>query len=259
MKRIRGGRGLGDSIYLRPVVEHLIARGDEVTALTDYPDVFAGTGAATEPFTRERCNLLAHYSSRKSRVGSTQWEDVCDCAGVGRLPFRTDWKVRNHTLVERVRTLADGRPLLLVHGGRAPMGRDDGFGKELLPRKEAFGEVLDALGDCFLVQIGQAEQIYPLRCDLSLNGHTTITDLMDLGVACDGAVGQCSYVVPLAEIFDKPLLAVWAARGMQAPAHPYIRQITPTKVLSGAKSTHVVDDWSSERIREAVRAFRAVL
>lgn len=258
MKRIRGGRGLGDSLYLRPIVEKLIADGHQVTALTDYPDVFAGTGALTEPFTRERINVLAHYVGGKQRLGTTQWDDICASAQVV-VPLRTAWTVRNEVLIERLRDLAGGRPLVLVHGGRVPMGRTDGFGQELLPQAEAFYQVLGGLGDCFLVQIGQADQLYALGCDLALNGATSVTDLLDLGRSCDGVVGQCSFAVPLAEVFDRPLLAVWAAKGMQASSHPYVRQITPKKVLSKPSSMFVIDNWRPEQIGEVVHAFRDAL
>lgn len=259
MKRLRGGRGLGDGLYQRPIVEHLIGRGDALTVLTDYPDIFAGTGAATLPFSKDRVDVLAHYSARKGRVGTTQWQDVCDTAQVGRLPFQTQWTVRNRSLVDGLRKFADGKPLILVHGGRVPMGRTDGFGKELLPNADAFDAVLEALRDCFLVQIGQADQIYSLAVDISLNGGTTVADLMDLGSACDGAIGQCSWIVPLAEIFDKPLLAVWAACGMSPGVHPYVQQITPRKILCKPTSRHVVDDWPASRIGEEARAFRVAI
>ncbi len=139
------------------------------------------------------------------------------------------------------------------------MARTDGFGKELLPRADAFNAALGVLVDCFLVQIGQAEQIYPLCCDVALNGNTSVADLLDLGAACDGVVAQCSFAVPLAEVFDKPALFVWAAHGMQYNMHPYVKQITPQKVLSKPTSRFVVDDWLPDKIEEEVRAFRAVL
>ena len=257
--RVRGGSGLGDSIYQRPIVEYLIARGEQVTVCSDWPEVFDGTGATVEPFGRERIDVLAHYTAGKANPHTNQWQDVCASAKISEIALRFDWPVRNRTLIDRLRILADNKPLILVHGGRTPMARTDGFGKELLPRKEAFAAVLGALYDCFLVQIGQAAQVYPLACDLSLNGSTSVSDLLDLGAACDGVVGQCSFAIPLAEVFDKPALFVWAAWGMEATRHQYVRQITPSKILSKASSGYVVDDWSAEDIVQATRAFRSLL
>lgn len=256
MIRIRGGSGLGDAMYVRAVAEYLVSQGHKVEACSNYVDVFAGANVLVTPFRRQRIDRLAHYSTRKGSVGTNQWQDVCDTAGIPRMPLHMDWTVRNAGLVQEVREAAGGKPIVLVHGGRSPMARTDGFGKELLPKVEAFCEVLGELADCFLVQIGRADQIYDLPCDLNLNGATSITDLFDLALSCEAVVGQCSFVIPLAEVFDKPLLIVWAARGMKADMHPYIKQITPQKVLSKSTSMHVVDDWNAERMREAVHAFR---
>jgi len=255
--RIRGGSGLGDSIYLRPIVEHLICNGEIVTVLSDYPGVFIGAAVEVEPFGRERIDVLAHYVAGKNDPTTTQWQDVCRSAGVS-VALRFDWTVQNQPLLESLVTKAAGRPIILVHGGRAPMGRTDGFGAELLPEREAFEAVLGVLAECFLVRVGKAAQLYPLRADVDLNGSTSVSDLLDIASVCEGVVAQCSFAVPLAEVFDKPLLAVWAARGLSAGRHQYIKSITPRKVLSGPKSRFVIDGWPTEKIQEAARAFRNV-
>lgn len=253
--RIRGGAGLGDAIYIRPIAEHFIRAGEKVTVCSGYPDVFLGTGAKVEPFDRFNIQVLAHYVAGKQDTTTNQWQDICKSAGVS-VPLRFDWTVRNPQLLEAIRADAAGRPIILVSGGRAPMGRTDGFGAELLPERSAFEATLAALDDSFLVQVGKAEPLYPLKADVNLNGSTSIPDLFDLASLCDGVVGQCSFVIPLAEAFDKPLLCVWAAHGMQANMHPYIRAITPQKVLSKPSSRFVIDDWPEEKIRAVARSFR---
>lgn len=254
--RVRGGRGLGDSLYVRVVAEHLVKKGQKVTVCADYPGLFEGAGVTVEPFGRNGIDVLAHYTFRKPNPGSTQWEDVCASARIEPIPLRIEWTVKNRGLVDGLRALAGEKPLIIVHGGRRPMGRTDGFGMELLPEKAAFDAVLKALGDCFLVQVGQAEQVYPLGCDVSLNGSTSVTDLLDLAKSCDAVVAQCSFAVPLAEVFDKPAMFVWAAKGLTAGS-PYVRQITPVKVLSKPSSHYVMDNWP--QIGEVVQAFRASL
>lgn len=259
MKRIRGGSGLGDSIYLRPFVEHFERAGEQVQVCSNYPDVFLGTGAEIEPFGRNNINVLAHYTAGKMRPGSTQWQDVCTSAGV-TVPLAFAWERSDQDLVNRVVDAAAGRALILVHGGRTPMDRTDGFGAELLPEQKAFDAALEELADGFLLQVGAGEQRYPLRrCDASLRalGGKSVADLLDVASVCDAVVAQCSFAVPLAEVFDKPLLAVWSSRGLQA-RHPYIRQITPGKVLSKPSSHFVMDDWDAMLIQETARAFRLV-
>lgn len=256
MKAIRCASGLGDSVYLRAICEHFVRAGDRVTALSNYPEIFEGSGCAVEPFRRERVDVVAHYVTGKANPATTQWEDVCRAAGVaGPVPFSISWAVKDPGAVSRLRERAAGRPVVLVQGGRTPMDRTDGFGKELLPDRQAFEAALDAIrGDCYLVAVGKAEPIYRLPADEDLTGRTTVSDLLDLFASCDAVVCQVGYAVPMAEVFDRPLLAVWADSGLKA-RHPYIAQITPAKVLSKPTSVHVVDDWDLDRIRAAARRF----
>lgn len=257
MIRVRGGSGLGDSIYLRPFVEHWIAEGNQVEVCTSFPDVFIGTRAQISPFRRNMVNKVCHYVSGKGRPDTTQWDDLCISGGV-QIPMSMQWKVRNRALVRNIKGMADGRPIVLVHGGREPMGRSDGFARDLMPTWNCFSEVLAGLRDCFLVRIGGGESIYELDCDLDLTGRTSVSDMLDLFRRCDGIVAQCSFAVPAAEVFDKPLLAVWAHRAA-ASSQPYIRTITPFKVLSKPTSRHVMDDWDADKIEEQVHAFRQFL
>lgn len=253
--RIRGGAGLGDAIYIRPIAEHFVRAGEKVTVCSGYPEVFLGSGAAVEPFDRFNIQVLAHYVNGKRDTTTNQWQDICKSAGVS-VPLRFNWQVRNPQLLEAIKTDAAGRPLILVHGGRTPMGRTDGFGAELLPKRDAFTAALAALKGCFLVRVGKGADLYPLPVDVDMNGGTSVSDLLDMATICAGVVGQCSFAIPLAEVFDKPLLVVWAAHGMQSNMHPYIRAITPQKVLSKPTSRFVVDDWPVEKIHEAARTFR---
>lgn len=244
--RIRGGAGLGDAIYIRPIAEYFVRAGNAVTVCSGFSEVFTGSGADVSPFDRFNIDVLAHYVVGKGDPTTNQWQDVCRSAGVEtHLSF--SWQVKNTELVNTLRENAAGRPLVLVSGGRTPMGRSDGFGKELMPDRKGFDAVLAEL-DCYTVRIGKGPTLYQLDVDIDLNGTTSVSDLLDLGVSCDGVVGQCSFVIPLAEVFDKHLLAIWAAHGMQSNMHPYIKRITPHKVLSKKTSTFVIDAWDAKEI-----------
>jgi hypothetical protein len=257
MERIRGGRGLGDAIYLRPIAEHFVRAGTPVSVLSDFDDVFIGSGASVEPFSRTNgANIVAHYVHGKTNPGTTQWQDVCRSARV-EAELRFSWTVRNTDLIDRLTQDAGGRPMILVHGGRAPMGRTDGFGMELLPDRHAFEAALDALSDCYLVQVGKAPQIYALPVSVDLNGTTSVSDLLDVASVCAGVVAQCSFAIPLAEVFEKPLLAIWSARAARSESE-FIRVTTPQKVLSGPRDSFVVDCWPHKHIREVAREFRLI-
>lgn len=257
-KRVRGGSGLGDSIYCRPVAEHFVRAGHRVVVMSNFPDVFTGSGAKVEPFTRLGTNVLAHYTSRKDVIGSNQWQDVCHNAQVGDLPLSFKWEIQNSALVNDLKAMARGKPIIMVNGGRPPMNRTDGYGYEMLPRREAFDAVLAALEGCFTVEVGKGEELYPLTADVDLNGRTSPADLLDIASIASGLVGQCSFMIPLAEALDKPLLCVWAAKGLVSKT-VYIRQCTPEKILSKPSSRWVMDDWAEQRIKDAALLFREAL
>lgn len=255
MKRIRGGRGLGDALYVRPVVEHFVRSGEQVTVCSDYADVFIGSGAEVARFSRTGCDVVAHYTHGKAKLDTNQWQDVCALAGVGELALSFRWEVQHQALVSDIKAMARGRPIVMVNGGRPPMDRADGYGFEMLPRREAFDAVLAALDGCFTVEVGKGTELYPLTADVDLSGLTSPADLLDIASVASGLVGQCSFMIPLAEALDKPLLVVWAAKGLTS-ATEFIRQCTPQKILSKPSSRWVMDDWAIERIQEAARAFR---
>lgn len=260
--RIRGGAGLGDSIYLRVIAMHLLSRGEEVTVCSDYPDVFDGAGVRVLPFTRERIDRLCHYTVGKTNPKTKQFDDMLAAGGItGPVPLRMAWETRDTPLVSRLRGEAAGRPIILVHGGCAPMNRTDSFGRELMPEERGFQIALNSLAEeqnAFLVRIGKGPDLYTLvRTHCDLHDQTSVLDLFDLASMCDGVVAQVSYAVPLAEVFDKPLLAIWARAGTAPGVHMYIRQILPEKILYKPTSHFCWDDWPAEQIQQAARDFRS--
>jgi hypothetical protein len=258
--RVRGNSGIGDAIYTRAVVEFLLRQGDKVTVCSDHPDVYLGLDCKIEPFRRSAVDLHAVYTTRKKFNDTNQWQDVCAVSSLPRdLPLSITWTCRNEALVADLRRGAEGRPLVLVHGGRTPMGRTDGFGRELLPQRRAFEAVLNRMRDCYIVRIGKGADAYPLPVNVDLNGKTSVADILDLGQACDGVVAQCSLAVPLAEAFDKPAMFVWAAAGLQKTSVQFISRIAPAKVLSKSTSAFVLDSWPDAEILAEVDAFRLLL
>ena len=61
-------------------------------------------------------------------------------------------------------------------------------------------------------------------------------------------------MIPMAEVFDRPLLVLWARRGL-ACSNEYINRITPQKILHKPTSRFVIDDAGEGEIREAARGF----
>lgn len=258
MKSIRCGRGLGDSLYLQGVVRHMLANGGlRMRVKSDYPDVFRPLGQRVEvvPFDRKNIDIVAHYSLRKNIDGTTQWQDCCIQAGI-REPaeLRLDWQIVNERLADSI--CASGKPVLVVQLPRTPMGRTDGFGANLLPDCRAIQLLIDGAKDSHtIVQIGAGEPLYRFKgIDIDLANRTSVSEMLDVAAVADRFLGYVSFIVPLAESFHKPGLFVWSARGLR-DGHPYIRRITPAKVLHRPTSRHVLDTAAPDELREALHAF----
>lgn len=257
MKSIRGGMGLGDALYVQAVARHIIkTRGERLKVCTVWPDVFRPLGDAVTiaPFTRIGIDYLAHYSLRKPRTDTRQFQDCCIQAGIeGPVELKLDWTPTS-SIADRLKE--DGRPIVCVQLPRSPMGRTDGFGKEILPDCRVIQKMIDAIkGRALVVQIGAGTPLFNFTgIDIDLANKTTVCELIDVAMAADWFLGYCSFVVPLAESLGKPALIVWSSLGLRA-AHPYVRQITPQKILELPSSKFVMDDWPVSKIMGALNEF----
>lgn len=236
MRSIRAGKGLGDALYLQAVARHL-SRKERLRVCSGWPDVFRNLNVEVVPFTRQ-ADINAHYTLRKWRTDTDQFEDCCIQAGIKEpVDFRIDWEPSKSFVPNRI------KPVVLVLIPRMPMDRADGFARELLPRQEAYQAAVDGLkGLATLVLVGSGHPLYELDgIDVDLTNRTSVSELLDMASQADGFLGYCSFFVPLAESFNKPGLFVWGRAGLKSRT-PYIRQITPTKILHRDSSLYVIDD-----------------
>jgi hypothetical protein len=256
VRTMRGGRGLGDTIYLQSIAAEFVKDGHPICVASDYPEVFTPLGRKVRviAFTRVGITILAHYSMRKGAEGTTQFQDMCLAAGFRRgVDLRLDWKVADQAIVDRVQ--AAGRPVVCVQLPRAPMGRTDGFGAEVLPNCERIQEAIDMIGDrATLVLLGSGRALYNFSgIDIDLTGKTSVSQLLDVASVSAGFVGYPSFFVPLAESFNRRSLIFWSTAGLRS-AQPFISSITPAKVLHKKTSRAILDTASEGEISDAVES-----
>lgn len=257
MISVRGGAGLGDAIYVQGVVRHFVEQGQRIEVCTDWPDVFRPLEGKVRlsPFRRRPVDRVAHYAARRAIRSTTQFVDCCISAGIHeRIPLRLDWMPVNVGLVKRLQS--QDKPVVIVQMPRAPFGRTDGFGSEFLPDCSVIQRAIDLVkGRAYLVQVGHGQALYRFTgIDLDLTNKTSVSDVIDIGYAAQGSLGYCSFIIPLAECFSKPVQLVWSRRGLNSQ-HEVIRQMVPEKMLALPTSRAVVDDCSHEQLEEAMDAF----
>ncbi|HBA32966.1 MAG TPA: hypothetical protein DCZ12_02385 [Gammaproteobacteria bacterium] len=243
MRSIRGGRGLGDAMYVQAVARHLVHKGEKLRVYNDWPDLFLPLGDAvvTRPFSRA-VDITAHYSMRKDCRDTNQFEDCCIQAGLKEpADLMLDWTITDHPFIDSVIKQAKCKPICLVQMYREPMNRKDGFGLELLPDPMRYQAMIDDI-QAFKVLVGGGKPLHPVgNVDLDLTNKTSVCQLMDLAYICDAMFGFCSFMVPMAEQFDKRALFLWSRKGTKSQKR-YIKQITPKKILHKSTSQAVFDD-----------------
>lgn len=253
---IRGGSGLGDSLYVYSVARWLIEQGESVEVCTFFPEIFSQLeGVKVSDFRRQNVNRIAHYVQRKKKKDTDIFEDVCISAGIPReTELRFDWKPVNTQLYRQVRDANGPRIAILLP--RWPMARADGFGRELLPNCEAMQKAVYALRrkGAFTVQVGSGDALFHFRgISLDLANSTSVTDLLDVAAAVDGFFGYCSFFVPLAESLQKPALFMWSRAGLQSNKE-FISTVTLKKILHAETSNAVMDDCDDVQLYKATHA-----
>jgi hypothetical protein len=257
---VRSGKnGLGDGLYLQSVVRYFVQQGYYVEACSRWPELFIPLKDRVKvvPFRRDNVDRIAHYSIRMLNGSPTdQFVDCCMQAEIKEpVELKLDWTITRHHLVDLVKREAKGKPIVLVQLPREPMGREDGFARDLLPKEEAYQQAIRAVSDrALIVQVGKGNPIYELKnVDVDLSDRTSISDLLDLAMTCDAMLGYVSYFVPLAESFDKNLLCVWSRKGLRS-REEYLRRLTPQKIFHKRSCRAVMDDESGDNIAEASRS-----
>jgi hypothetical protein len=258
MKTMRGGRGLGDTIYLQSIARHMTENGTtRMRVASDYADVFLPLGRRVQviPFTRTGVEIVAHYVSRKAMAGTSQFTDMCIQVGIRKpIDLRLDWKPTDTEVMQRIKAKASGRPVVCVQLPRAPMGRIDGFGADLLPCPTAMQAIVHELGKHFAVmQVGSGRALYHLRgIDIDLANQTSVSQMIDAASQADVFFGYPSFIIPLAESLGKPGLFLWSRAGLKS-LQPFIAQITPEKLLhKPGLSRAIMDNATPEQIHAAV-------
>lgn len=245
--------GLGDTLYLQSIVRHLVEKGERPEVCTKYPDVFKPHLGKINlsPFRRDRVDKVCHYISRKRFPETDQFRDCCINVGITEdIDLRLDWKWRNDGLSK------SKRPVVIVQLPRAPMGRADGFGDDLLPDCRRIQHVIDRISRrAMIVQVGRGKPLFAFRgIDVDLANRTTIAGMIDAAATAQGFLGYCSFIAPLAESLKKPLLLVWSSRGLKS-ANSFIRQMTPKKIFYLPSSKAVMDNCTDYEMDEAANAF----
>ena len=234
--RLKCASGLGDSIYIYPVLKEYLKKYDsrDITIMTNYPEIFQDLGVKTIRHTKDWASHKISYCPRKYDTSTTQFQDVLMAS---RLPtdikLNIPWKVKEPDYINKLyQKMKIPFNYLVVAAPYVPFGRCDGFGKELTIKYQYLDDILRQLKkDYFVIQVGSEDSVYQLKnIDLNLCRKTTITQLMDLTSQASFVVGQVGHMIPIAEALNIPGMIVFSKNGLDCP-NKFISSITPQKII----------------------------
>jgi len=244
---LRGPSGLGDSVYMYPITREFMRRGEDVTLLSDFPDIFTPLKCRVEPYRQQNYDLLTHYFTKRLDKRTSQYQDLLVMAGLDRdLPMQMDTVYKPEKLVKK--------KLCLVRTPCKPR-RGNPLVACLQPAYPTFQMIIDDYQDeCSFVQIGRADGEQPyqftgLTADLS--AETDVILILKLLVCSDITLAQVGYMIPFCEALDKKLFCIFSRAGLQSK---FIEAsgVTPEKVFDKPKTTTwaVDDDPAAEMIEK---------
>lgn len=234
-------KGLGDAIYLRAIVFHVLGNlHGEVTVYTPWPQVFADLRVTVRGMAEidQATDLRPVAYSRKStdtveRNSLDQFRRACLKAGfTDTISLRMFWRVRNTALLDNIRKQAKGRRIFIYQ----PVKASDNPNQELLrPDVATFNAFVDKYKGCFRIKLGDpgflpaAARDAP--CDLDLVGKTSVQDVFDIASIADVIFCEPCYLVVLAEAMDKPFTCMFAKRGLASEVGS-VSDVNPQRIFN---------------------------
>lgn len=199
---IKGASGLGDNIYLNPIVKHFSEIEKDVKVVTKFPELYRDIKC--EPITQS--SIIHKYCSYVNQKTSNrpQYEDMLVNAGVNvELKLHLTLKP-NDSIINFVNKVKN---YIFVSDMYKP-----GFVHDMDMRPDPVFmankvKELKEKHNCEAYIFGKGGQLIK-GCDDSLYDYTTTDDILYLIKNATMVFGQVGYIIPASEVFDKECLYV---------------------------------------------------
>jgi hypothetical protein len=227
---IRGNGGFGDAIYLSAIVKNLSLVYNDITVLTNYPEVFSDMmDIQFMPFNRRTpVDIDACYCKYKYDDSTNQWQDICKAAKIKEIPFELSKPMVNVSAGGRICIVAPYNPMGI------------GTAKELTPDYNYIQNIIDHYKDRYhICLIGKGDNIYK---GIDIDRRDVHYGLLKDTISNSSmVVTQQGWATALAEGLNVPLCVVWSHKGLQSDRR-FMSSITPKKIFCKDTSIAVIDN-----------------
>jgi len=232
---LNASKGLGDAIYLRAAVLHVL-KSEPVTVYTRWPEVFFDLPIKVRGIEciAEADDLRSVAYSMRAPMTECMFDARCRVAGLEPpIEMRLDWPIRNSALVDSVREQAAGRQVIVYQPQKVDL---------LSPAARPFRYAVAGL-DGFRVKIGREPYVTDdaLPCELDLLNKTSVLDAIDLCASADRMFGELCWLMPAAECLGKPFKCIYSHRAMASDE--WIKNIDPQIMFRGSSKSEILFDY----------------
>lgn len=235
MLELNASKGLGDALYLRAAVLHLLDRGEEVTVYTTWPDAFSDLSVTI----KSRQQLLdkpveglrsMHKSLRQTLSGMDHFQACCLRAEIKEpVELEMRWTVKRPELVEDIKRKAAGKQILLYQSRRV---QNNEYQRLMAPRRAAFNRYVEKATGYYRIKLGKSSSIEcdtSAPCELDLFDKASIHDAFDIATAADMFFGQDCFLTILAQALNKPFACMFARAALESET--WISNYTPERMI----------------------------
>jgi hypothetical protein len=242
MLTLRGAGGLGDALYMYPVLKYYLEQGKQVEILTKYPDVYTclkKQGLIVTDRYAKQPDRECRYAPRYPIQETTTYQDTLILSGIDEyLPFEFEFEKQKPFKFNTDKKICVIRTLTL------PM-KQRGDEACLIPNGSHFQAIINAYKYKLYFVLAGSKSAYRYKLtgiDLDLTDTLNIKELFQLISQSDICLSQSCFFIPSAEALNKKNFVVFAADGFKCPFKFY-KHITPKKVINKKDIIgHAIDD-----------------
>jgi len=231
MITLRGAGGLGDAVYMYPVLKYYLEHGQRVEILTKYPEIYQPlikSGLVITDRYAKQADRECRYAPRYPIQTTTTYQDTLILAGIEKyLPLEMEFQCPH------VFDFPTKKKVCVIRVPVLPM-KQRGDEACLIPPGKLFQKIIDAFKNtCYFVLAGNRNCYqYALRgVDMDLTGTLDIPGLMQLINQSDICLSQSCFFLPFAEALNKKTFVLFSSEGFESPVKFY-RYITPEKIIN---------------------------
>jgi len=241
IKKVRGLSGLGDALYIYPVVKEL-SKTLRLSVSTDFPEIFSLLPVKTENFYRaQEVDYNLSYLPYKESLQRTQYQDICYLADLYPEYSLDVYPVESHATEAIRRLKRGGKKVCAVKAPAYPMGSKNS--EVLLPDTAIFQIIINAFKDSLIfVSLGKNIDFENYENVYSLVDKTSILEYIKCVSLCDYVLTCPGNMLAIAEGYKIPSLTIFTKRGLESDV-PFFSSIKPEKVIEYPEiSKHSLDD-----------------